>query len=1242
MAATIKKTARQVLYENANRMLPHEQRLLKKLKEVGITDEKFLAAALANAAKETGLYSSRSEGGYYSKAEDIYNTFNRHFKDLKHTNGTPYTKAEKLQYIENKGLVGNAKKLFNFVYKGENGNTEDDDGYNFRGSGDIQITGRDGFKKAYELVKKHRQDKGLPAPPNFAENPDLLRNDNELSAEASALWFKDKVYDVFNRLPEDQKEVIQTNKGGILDFASLRVNAGHATKQIKDIEKYEENVEDALALDRAGVFDRARLLDREDSPSVVPTPSSGFKLGIMPDQREEFIKSSVQAPSFETKSYKVKGAKNKVIKGVETPGREALNEHYLNMLQNARQLQGPPAPFSQTAPTEAYIPEDEPTSTPTPASGGSTTMSLPEQDDEEPGYLSQFADTLSNAASNMKTAAVNIGSKLSDAMSSTAQASPMPESQPEIINLNLDNSEPEIINLDLGEQPDTQNKQSATTPSVQPPKSTEPETGKLKAVGLGAAQGLTFGFADELEALARSTFGKKTYQESVEQARKKYEKAAEDRPGAYYGAEIGTGVLSTFIPVAGQLGAAGVAARAGKAAKDIYAAKKGVDVASKAARGVELATAGAVGGGLGSIGASEADLLSKQTPEAALELGTDIATGALGGATLGKAGQVIAESPTTQKVMQRLKDSAVTKKAKEIRDAALSGGRDQVEQGRIFIGKPETVKEVEDAFKSGGFESVDKTRANVRDIIKQRGQESREINKLSNEYRQTEKQLSQEISDIKRGAEVLKDEQALEVRKQTSGLQKEYDDVKQALSDLSPKIDAAEAKIKQQVETMGKSLDNQSAKAIQGLYENQLDKINSLAKQRDIFRDKSLSQIAADQKDAQALQDAVKDMYSMYKDEYNTAIKPVFVKIVRSEPRYAKMMQIVDDPNAKATLEGSYTKADMVKMLENAKRELYTPISDRSPTGIARREAYQILNQKLGQIAPDEYTEFNRQLNKLMTTRDVLEDSPLMKGYTVTRTGKVGGETAETRYLATTKRPDIEKLPPDYLQELQSKGYDINLLQKQEEDLRRALTKDELMPLELAQNEMKIKSNSLKRQIREIKDKLQISSAEERRKLNEVLSKKTDDLNLYRNKMTSKLTKMREDLAEKYADKINQARETAVAAQIEARKKGAAYSTLAESPITQDQLNTMIASGATGRYPIPLAATRLLRPTPMNRIRVYNAINRMFNNPSLAAAISPRVGQAITESDILSLSKTHSVDPGALREALQEEGIPVQ
>ena len=865
--------------------------------------------------------------------------------------------------------------------------------------------------------------------------------------------------------------------------------------------------------------------------------------------------------------------------------------------------------FAQPKPTAT----PEPTPTPEPQRGSSSLR--------EPGFFE------------------NIANKISDTLFPSAEASPMPESKPGRIELNLPKKKPGRIELNLNQPKPERIKLEQ---SVIEPTEPELETSELGAVGLGAAQGLTFGFADEIEAGLRSTLGDETYQEAVEEARKKYKKAEEERPGTYYGTQIGTGIAASFIPVAGQLGAASVAARAGKAAKDIYTAKKGIDVASKAARGVELATAGAVGGGLGSIGASEADLLSKQTPEAALELGTDIAMGALGGAALGKAGQVIAESPTTQKVMQRLKDSPVTKKAKEIRDASLSGGKDQVEQGRLFIGKPEAVQEVEDAFKAGGFESVDKTRANVRDIVKQRGQESRDLNKLSNEYRQTEKQLSQEISDIKRGAEVLKDEQALEVRKQTSGLQKEYDDVKRALSDLSPKIDSAEAKIKQQVEAMGKSLDNQSAKAIQGLYENQLDKINSLAKQRDIFRDKSLSQIAADQEDAQALQDAVKDMYSMYKDEYNTAIKPVFVKIVRSEPRYTKMMQLIDDPNALATVEGSYTKADMVKMLENAKRELYTPISDRSPTGIARREAYQILNQKLRQIAPDEYTEFNRQLNKLMTTRDVLEDSPLMKGYTVTRTGKVGGETAETRYLATTKRPDIEKLPPDYLQELQSKGYDINLLQKQEEDLRRALTKDELMPLELAQNEMKIKSNSLKRQIREIKDKLQISSAEERRKLNEVLNKKTDDLNLYRNKMTSKLTKMREDLSEKYADKINQAREAAVATQIEARKKGAAYSTLAESPITQDQLNTMIASGATGRYPIPLAVTRLLRPTPMNRIRVYNAINKMFNNPSLAAAISPRVGQAITESDILSLSKTHSVDPSALREALQEEGIPVQ
>lgn len=764
----------------------------------------------------------------------------------------------------------------------------------------------------------------------------------------------------------------------------------------------------------------------------------------------------------------------------------------------------------------------------------------------------------------------------------------------------------------------------------------EPETSRFGATALGAAQGVTFGFADEIEAGLKSVFGDEKYEDLVTQSREKYKKAQEERPLEYTGAEVAAGIGSAFIPVVGQLGGAGVALRAGRAAKQAYAAKKGVDVASKSARAIEAAATGAVGGGIGAVGASEADVLAKQSPEAAAKLAADIGTGAAIGGAFGAGAQKVLESDTAKKIAGRVKESWVGKKTGEIADAFLSGGKENVEQGKLFIGNPEKVKEVEDAFKAGGFEKVKEARKNVKELVREKSKESREITKLNNEYNQIEKSLGQEISDLRRKEGLIKQEKALEIRKQTGGMQDEYDDVQKALLDLGPKIDQAESSIRQEVQKLSKSLDNQSAEATKNLYENQLNKIKELGDQRDKFVDKTLSNIAADEADAQRLQDAVTDMYSIYRDDFETAIKPVFTKIMRDEPRFSQMMNIIDNSEALANIKDAvvankFSKADVIKLVENAKRNLWTADVS-TPFGKARKDAYQILNSKMDDISPD-YKKFNREMNKLMTTRDVLESSPLMQNRVVTKTGERGGETAMAQPFAAPTRPDIEGLPKEYVTELESKGFDVNLLKRQEDILKDKLTAEQLVPLNTIKTELTIKSNALERQIRELRRQVQIASGEEQRQLNQVLDKKIDDLNLYRNKMTSKLTKMREDIADKYAIQIGEAKDLLDATQEQVKQEATAYNLLRESPLSAEEVGRIATVGLTGKV-IPSGIVQMVRPTPMARIKVYNAINRRFKNPALSAAIAPRLGQAFTRDEIVSLANMYNVDPSELQQEL--------
>lgn len=144
-----------------------------------------------------------------------------------------------------------------------------------------------------------------------------------------------------------------------------------------------------------------------------------------------------------------------------------------------------------------------------------------------------------------------------------------------------------------------------------------PQMPALSSALHGAAQGASFGFADELEGAARGLYDRVTgksddlaqaYAQNRDKARGRYEKAREDNPASYMGGELAGGLGSAFVPGLGSLKAA-----------------KGAGLAAKLA---SAAKAGAVMG----LGTSEADLTRGDVADAA----EDTALGAgLGAATQG-------------------------------------------------------------------------------------------------------------------------------------------------------------------------------------------------------------------------------------------------------------------------------------------------------------------------------------------------------------------------------------------------------------------------------------------------------------------------------------------------------------------------------------------------------------------------------------------------------------------------------
>lgn len=192
--------------------------------------------------------------------------------------------------------------------------------------------------------------------------------------------------------------------------------------------------------------------------------------------------------------------------------------------------------------------------------------------------------------------------------------------------------------------------------SFEPAEPAEPaKPTELEALARGAAQGVTFGFSDELEALL-STAGQKLtsdekktfwdmYDEEVSKIRMEYKEAEEEHPGYALTGEIAGAVLPALATggtsllglgargaakVAGTVGAKGAAKAAGRAATGIETLAKAPGLAPKVAKmGLLGAEAGAVYG----AGKAEEDVLS--------EIASGAAMGAITGGALQAAGSAI-------------------------------------------------------------------------------------------------------------------------------------------------------------------------------------------------------------------------------------------------------------------------------------------------------------------------------------------------------------------------------------------------------------------------------------------------------------------------------------------------------------------------------------------------------------------------------------------------------------------------
>lgn len=163
----------------------------------GITNKDELAQFMAQTQHESGNFSTLKESTYYKSAKQIRSTFGN---------------AKKMSDAQLNRLVANPRALANAMYGNKNGNRGGNDGYNYRGRGHIQLTGRANYREIGKLIGVD-----LEKQPELMEVP-------EIAERATIAWWKKNVRRrMGNRSYRDTTAVTKIVNGGKNGLADRKV-----------------------------------------------------------------------------------------------------------------------------------------------------------------------------------------------------------------------------------------------------------------------------------------------------------------------------------------------------------------------------------------------------------------------------------------------------------------------------------------------------------------------------------------------------------------------------------------------------------------------------------------------------------------------------------------------------------------------------------------------------------------------------------------------------------------------------------------------------------------------------------------------------------------------------------------------------------------------------------------------------------------------------------------------------------
>ena len=188
------------------------------LVSAGITNEYAQKAVIANVGKETGFEPRNEDLAAYA------NTSNERIREVFTSRTQKYSDAElneikKDPYKFGEMVYGKDTKIGQSM-----GNTQDGDGFKFRGRGSIQLTGKNNYKAYSDVVKK-----------DLVNNPDLV-NQPDIDAAIVAAFVKKGVGKKINDFTDQQSanRAVTQAIGG----AKLNLDIGVGAKILSKVEEY--------------------------------------------------------------------------------------------------------------------------------------------------------------------------------------------------------------------------------------------------------------------------------------------------------------------------------------------------------------------------------------------------------------------------------------------------------------------------------------------------------------------------------------------------------------------------------------------------------------------------------------------------------------------------------------------------------------------------------------------------------------------------------------------------------------------------------------------------------------------------------------------------------------------------------------------------------------------------------------------------------------------------------------------